>query len=200
MARSTVIERHISQSAGPAVPMAYFYCNRAEESRRNPRIILSTLLKQLALFGPQLPKVIASSFDRRSHEGSKRALDIREIRQIITTIASIHHQVTLIIDALDEMDRDGRVELFDALKLILQDNQSVVKIFLTSRYHKDIKEELKNAKRFAIRARDNKEDIDRFITREVEYNISKKRLLGGEVSDELRQRIQSTLIEKSQGM
>lgn len=51
-----------------------------------------------------------------------------------------------------------------------------------------------------VRASDNREDIERFIVSQVDQSIKNKRLLSGNVSKELKERIIHVLIEGAQGM
>ena len=48
---STVIDSLKHSSTSPAEKLAYFYCNRAEENRREPHSILNTLIQQFARTG-----------------------------------------------------------------------------------------------------------------------------------------------------
>lgn len=200
--RSTVAERLSKKNDNHdnKCPVAYFYCYRNEETRRDPSLILGAILKQLVLFSHELPTIIISAYDNRYSVGSTRPLDLSESQDLIVKLASMHTQTVLIIDALDEIDMVERQELLDALDFIVSNSGEVVRIFLSSRDDGDIVHKLSGVPNLSIRARDNNADIERFITREVEYLVSKKRLLGGNVPDELRQKIECALGEKACGM
>lgn len=71
---------------------------------------------------------------------------------------------------------------------------------MSSRDDEDITHELSDVPNLYITAKENSRDIQRFITREVGQAIKKRRLLGGDVSVDLQQRIECTLVEKARGM
>jgi len=126
-------------------------------------------------------------------------LTVTECVELILALLK-SNPATIIIDALDECNRARRHELLLAFDKIIQKSANVVKIFVSSRDDHDIVCRLENSPNVFIRARDNGEDIERFVRSEVHQSIMDKRLLSGNVSDELKSRIISILIEGAQGM
>ncbi len=106
----------------------------------------------------------------------------------------------IFIDALDECDPHLRHELLEALDYIITHSASLVKVFVSSRDDNDIVCRLDNSPNVYISASDNEEDIKRFVCREVETSVKKKRLLSGSVSEGMQKKIQYVLIDGAQGM
>jgi len=180
--------------------IAYFYCYRNEELRRKPGEILRAILKQLALSSKELPNIIVSAYDRQRRKGSGGPLDISEAQDLITELANAKSETIFLIDGLDEIDKEQCKVLLDALKSVIQSASRVIKVFLSSRDNRDIRNQLNDVPNFSIKAVDNAADIDRFITREVGQKICDKALLGGEIPSDLRERIESTISRKAHGM
>lgn len=107
---------------------------------------------------------------------------------------------TIVIDALDECQESRRYELIKALNDIVNKSANLVKVFVSSRDDIDIVLELADAPNIFISASDNRKDIEDFVHHEVNYAIKHRRLLRGQVSDELKSRITSTLIDGAHGM
>lgn len=106
----------------------------------------------------------------------------------------------IFIDALDECDPLRRHELLEALDHIITHSTNLVKVFVSSRDDNDIVCRLDKSPNVYISASDNEEDIIRFVHWEVEHSIQSKRLLAGVVSEGMRNKIRSVLIDGAQGM
>ncbi|KAL7268825.1 hypothetical protein RUND412_008536 [Rhizina undulata] len=87
----------------------------------------------------------------------------------------------------------ARCQLLDALKESL-------KIFISSRNDDDIRVELETESDVYIQPNDNSGDIELFVVAQVEKYISKKRLLRGNVSPELKKAIIKALTNGAGGM
>jgi hypothetical protein len=197
------------RSANPmSAPIAYFYCarNAAEPQRADPDEILRCLLKQLSCSRSKLPirEPLAGTYKQRKEDADDYGYEpVRLSRQecvehIICLLETI--PVTIVIDALDECDPSRRHELLSALNTIYDESRSLVKIFVSSRDNDDIARRLVTSTDIFIQAKDNSEDIERYIRSEVDCSIKEMRLLGGNVSSDLKRKIIATLIEGAQGM
>lgn len=178
--------------------MVYFYCDRNESPRRDPKIIMQAIVKQLSLRSPGLPKPVVAAYEKRKEDGGY--LQWKESCDLVSSILDIYPQSTIAIDALDETDPDERWKLFKALKDLIDSSTSLVKVFVSSRDDDDITRKLNDVPNLYIKASDNMADIERFIHREIKRSIEDGSLLRGEVKEELKQEIISTLLSKSDGM
>jgi hypothetical protein len=206
--RSSLIEHlgHKSPANTQPVLTAYFYCvrNTAEPERANPDEILRSILKQLSSSEPDLrirePVVKAykeKKEETKGHNPEKLMLD--ETVEVILALLETN-PANIVIDALDECDPDRRHELFEALDTIIQRAASVVKVFVSSRDDGDIVCRLTSSPNVIIQTSDNKVDIECFARTEVAQAIKKKRLIKGNVSGQLEDRIIKTLIDGAHGM
>lgn len=187
--------------AGEAV--AYFYCDRNDEPRRDPRVIMASILKQLTVrFPASLPKQVVKSYDSRNEEGfASGYLELLECQDLIISLLGLYSKVTIVIDALDEVLPNTRDKLLDSLKSILGSSPNV-RIFVSSRNDVDIQLELEKLPCHSIDATDNQSDIERFVRREVGRGIERKKLLYGrlDLDHDLTKKIIGILVTKANGM
>lgn len=183
----------------------YFYCarNPTEPERANPAAILCSLVRQLSCLEPDgvilIP--VQKAYEARKKDGfAAGPLTITESTALIIELSQSRQLTTIVIDALDECEPMLRGELFDALTEVLQSSNGLVKILVSSRNERDIISELTGCLNLEIEAKKNQEDITHFIDYEVDDLIRKKRLLYGNVPDDLRQMIKQVLCEKACGM
>ncbi|KAI5850164.1 hypothetical protein DFP73DRAFT_222812 [Morchella snyderi] len=197
---------------GSGYAVAYFYCHYSEEGRNNPESILRTIVKQLcfAMGGDSetLPRAILAIYEKREKHGhSSGPLSVEESRDLIIDLCRGFTKVTLIIDALDECNKEKRRHLFRALNRIASES-NLVKIFVTGRNSEDIQNTLLDHSSHHIDATDNTRDIDHYIETEIERRSNPMELEDEEVpllegdfvSKELKDHIKSTLKEKANGM
>lgn len=141
---------------------------------------------------------VKSRYDERKKRGN---IDLDEAVQLILDIMNDRPATVIFIDALDESDKDSRWELLDAIRRILSDCTSLVKILVTSRHDHDIQLSMQQYAALELGVANNSGDIAMYVNSEVDKLISRKRLLPTEaVSDDLRLRIKQELINGAQGM
>ena len=184
--------------------LAYFYCNRAEENRREPQSILNTLIQQLVqtksgkdkLLGP----VVDIYRDREEKGQTSSRLSLREGQELFIQLTDIYPQTTICIDALDEVETKTRLHLLKALKNIIEKSKNLVKVFATTRMDPDILQQFEIFPRIELEPGDNMGDIIQFVKKKLQSNIDDGLLLGGGVSDELKAEICDALCRRSRGM
>ena len=204
--RSVVIDETLKRTdAEPqAAPVAYFYCARdaAEPERADPEKVLLSIARQLS--GTDITQPLCEATIQSHARFKKAGLDARRLslHETVGLILDLlfDSPATIVIDALDECDPTRRHELLDSLDHIIQNSANVVKILVSSRDDGDILCRLGTSPNLYISAKYNAEDIRRFIRHEISSSIEKKRLLGGRVSDHLRNVVIDTLEAGSQGM
>ena len=200
-----VIQRHLDerQQNVHQEALAYFYCDRNEPVRQDPEVILSALVKQLSflqLDDPLQPLVVDEYEKREKSAPPAHALENDASRDLLIKLADIYPQTTIIIDALDEVDSKKRDGFIQSLQGLIQKSTGLVKLFISSRNEDDIKLQFEHVNNHYISADDNVQDIERFIDIEIENRVQRRTLLRGNVSDNLKLRISSSLKEKAQGM
>ncbi|RPB22322.1 hypothetical protein L211DRAFT_769603, partial [Terfezia boudieri ATCC MYA-4762] len=190
----------------PEGKLAYFYCNRAEENRREPRKILSTLIQQLAQTASKegskegLLMPIVDIYRDRERNGQKSAqLSLKESQDLLVQLIDIYPQTTICIDAMDEVDHDTRIHLLKSLKNVIKASKNVVKIFVTTRMDSDILMQFEIFPRIELEPDDNEDDINAFLRTQVQSLIDDGLLLHGEVSKELKEEIYNSLCQRCKG-
>jgi hypothetical protein len=184
--------------------LAYFYCNRAEENRREPDSILNTIIQQLAQSDfdeNKLPKPIVDIYRDRKNKGQiSSRLSFSESQGLLVQLTDIYPQTMICIDALDEVAEDKRICLLKALKDIMAQSKTLVKIFATTRMNPEIVAQFEIFPRIELQPDDNVSDINQFVETRVKSTIDDGELLCGEVSDELKIEICEVLCKRSKGM
>jgi len=183
--------------------LAYFYCNRAEESRRDPESILRTLVQQLAQTPSEdeLLKPVLDVHKERETKGQLSSrLTLKECQDLLVKLMAVYPQTTICIDALDEVDHKLRLELLKTLKHVVEKSKTRVKIFATTRMDTDILMQFEMFPRIELEPDDNADDINRFVEEKIQAMIEGKQLLHGNVSDALKGEICQVLCERSKGM
>lgn len=200
--RSKVIDVFKSQLNTDQHALAFFYCNYRDAARMDPASALRALVKQLCLHSPsgELPGPVLSIYETRDKNGHQSgALHPNESRDLIQHLSTGFAQTTIVIDALDECNRDTRGHLFQILKHIVA-STSAVRIFITGRSDGDIQRILGDFPNHYIEARDNQGDIETYINSEIERCCREKALLDGDIDKELESDIVSTLMKGADGM
>jgi len=204
------IINHLQPSL-PAGSFAYFYCLRsaAEDERSRPEEVIRSILRQLAFAGTDdkvLKEPAAKKYEAKKKEAKEHCSDeidkltLQECVQLLVELLKDASTV-IIIDALDELKKDDRWILYEALDAIQEELKTgIVRILISSRDDGDIKMKLSCYPNVYIKATDNKDDVQQFVIQEVGKAIKNCRLLRGSVSIDLKADIISTLIEGAQGM
>ncbi|KAK8244860.1 hypothetical protein HDK77DRAFT_235029 [Phyllosticta capitalensis] len=183
--------------------MAFFYCakNTAEPGRAEVESVLSCLVKQLAC----APKsgVIFDTIRLRYSEALKGTQGFQDVPWTtkdsigaLIDLTSLNASTVLILDALDEVNELEIPDLLEALTVVMQESENVVKIFLSSRDRVDNNLRLKNHPNLYINVSDNSGDIKAF----VHERLHTVNLLRGPTSSALREQTATALIEGAQGM
>lgn len=124
-------------------------------------------------------------------------LKLEESRAVLAEMFRIYPQITLVVDALDECDKNTRSAFMDALDKLIEESPNPLKIFISSRRDTDIKRHFEGGPKLEIRAIDNRDDIAKFVKDEI---IIKKKVWPFEISPELKELICNTLVDKGDGM
>ena len=194
--------------------LAYFYCSRNEavaertismSSRGEPVEILRSIVQQLAKIrgAGAIDVVVTSKYTQLKGEDTAepRPCNMKECVNMIIAL-SRHSTTTIVVDGLDECNRNAVPELIQSFADIVQRSPKRVKIFLSTRYVNLIVDGLKQQGWSALEVGANKNsgDIARFVDHELERRIADKSLLHGDVSADLRQEISETLTHRAGSM
>ena len=104
---------------------------------------------------------------------------------------NLYPKTTLVLDALDECELD----IVDTLNSLRSEARRPLKIFISSRPDPDIEALLTSSTQVGIQAKDNKDDVKRFLDKKLEQ-LAKRR----PVFQSLQNDIADTLLARCQGM
>jgi ankyrin repeat protein len=183
--------------------VAFFYAvrNPVEPERSECDQILRSLLRQLASpspGGPIFAPIVSRYEDALS--GLEDYTDViwtyEDAVETLIELCNLYPAVVFIIDALDEVNPMNRLDLLDALIRVMEESETLVKIFISSRENMDVFDRLDSKPNVRIGAKDNAEDIAKFVQRQLKI----ANLLQGKLPVSLKQKIPEVLIEGAQGM
>jgi hypothetical protein len=116
---------------------------------------------------------------------------------LLHKLVNIHRHTTILLDGLDEADKDRRACLFEVLDSLVVSATKPVKVFISSRRDIDIKHQYEQGPNVAVEATDNASDISAFVAQQLDlYEKRQHRKL----QHGLRQDIINALHVKSNGM
>ena len=179
--------------------LAYFYCNRNEELRRDPENVLRSFVKQLSISRDEqaIQDALVEIYKKKKRTGfSSAQLTYEEAESLLSNLMQAYSRTTLVLDALDECRESSRFALIDTFgRLITVSSQ--LKILISSRRDQDIKLQLEKKANIGIEATDNQDDISKFVLVRINEDQQRRRIA---LSDILRKQIVETLLDKSRGM
>ena len=179
--------------------LAYFYCNRNEESRRDPENVLRSFVKQLSISRDEqaIQDALVEIYKKKQRSGFASAqLTYEEAESLLSKLMQAYSRTTLVLDALDECREGSRLALIDTFRRLIE-LSSQLKILISSRRDQDIKLQLEMEASVGIEATDSQDDISKFVLARIGEDQERRRR---PLSDTLRQEIVETLLDKSQGM
>ena len=180
--------------------LAYFYCDRNQPNRQDPAVIMSSFVRQLSGVESSntIQRPIVQRYEIEQKNGfASGVLKIEESFNLLLQLIEIYPQITLVVDALDECNKETRASFMESLDILVSGKSSnLVKIFISSRPDLDIKHRFSDGPNMEIRATDNEKDIAMF----VDDKIKDKKEWYCKISSELRELISETLVSKSDGM
>lgn len=115
--------------------------------------------------------------------------------KLITESLNLYPRTTLVLDAFDECDPSSRGDLLELFTDLLSNSTRPVKLFIASRPDRDVQQQVRSHTNIEVQATDNQQDIEAYISQEMPRLIENNGAFR-----ELREMVESTLSEKSQGM
>ncbi len=175
---------------------AFFYCNRNEEERRDPHSVLRSYVRQLATpanRSEEMRKKLHTLWREATLKGSELSLTACQ-EQLLESV-NLYHRTTIVLDALDECNPSSRVKLIETFQLLLDKAEKPIRLFISSRPDRDIRECFLEKPNIEIQARHNKSDITTFVNQEIVKHES-----WSDMSPTLREDIVKVLLGRSDGM
>ncbi|KAL3475927.1 hypothetical protein BJX99DRAFT_270885 [Aspergillus californicus] len=206
---STVIEDGLKVSTKTQdFAHAHFYCSRdtAQPQRAKAQAILGCIARQLSSPSEEEPiaaPTVALYKKMHSVDGSTEMPDLDELSQLIKELTEVYSRTTVVIDALDECDRDERADLVSKLEYIMDGSTSLVKFFVTSREEGDLRLRIHKHSGVQVTWLENTPDIEKFVHFETERLVARNELLvyiRGQAKEELKALIKEHVVSNANGM
>ncbi|RYP58533.1 hypothetical protein DL769_008907 [Monosporascus sp. CRB-8-3] len=175
---------------------AFFYCNRNEEERRKPLMVLRSYVRQLsttAKYPGEMHKKLQGLWGEKRLKGSD--LGLEDCREQLLESVNLFPRTTLVLDALDECEPDSREELVKTVEILLSKSRRPLKVFISSRPDRDIRDRFLDRPNIEIQATHNEKDIQNFVNEEIVKHGAWK-----DMSPPLKDEIIRVLLARSQGM
>lgn len=203
---SAVVDSFLKESSKQTcpAPTAYFYCakNASEPERADPDEIMRSIVRQLTLTSPTqrlVHEALLIEYGRREAEAKIDGFDLPRLRidECVRLILNVtgSNPAAIVVDALDEIQEERRHELVVALKHIIRESGSVVKIFITSRDNNNVMALLSDAPKIRIHDHDNRADMELFVHHHVTLAVRGCNLLDGDVSVGLQEDLVHALLD-----
>ncbi|KAF6814465.1 ankyrin repeat-containing protein [Colletotrichum sojae] len=147
-----------SQLANEGVPVLFFFFRQIIDANHSPAAAVRDWLDQILKFSPPLQLKLKCLVDRRAQLESLSFEDLWA--HLRTALANIP-RAYCVVDALDEMDRDERTEIFlESLVSLSQWRPAELKILITSRPVPSVEITLRTARALDIRLEEDEVDVD----------------------------------------
>ncbi|OAR05768.1 hypothetical protein LLEC1_02434 [Akanthomyces lecanii] len=199
---SKVIDDILGQSEDPQFSnnaFAFFYCDRNRTDHRDPVVVLRSLVRQLSSPKDEssiIPYIEAKYTERKRSGFSRDRLTTEECHSLLLQLTRDHSQSTIVIDGLDECDRDTRYVLMDTLDDIVAKATQTIKIYIASRQDQDLRDRYQTRGHLEVTANDNQSDIEKFVLKKMEQS----EFCRTKLTKKIREDVLRTFQEKSQGM
>ncbi|KAL7803567.1 hypothetical protein V8C44DRAFT_343832 [Trichoderma aethiopicum] len=178
---------------------AYFYCERGSTDLSEPISVLRSFVRQLSTV-PCYPDFMQKKFVQLYYTKRKQGakLSMKDCQDQLLVSANLYPKTVLVLDGLDECNPDERSKLVETLSRLVTDAKNPVKLFISSRREQDIATHLETHAVVEINASDNWHDIQKFVQQRI--GEIEKTGRWNSISQSLRDKVERTVCEKSEGM
>ncbi|KAL8686200.1 MAG: hypothetical protein Q9218_007275 [Villophora microphyllina] len=193
---SVVIEEALRTSSSNHA-VAFFYCDYKDPTTQTPRLILGSLLQQIAKQDKESFEKLQSFYDLRNPECKNDfEYDPQQLCDLISDVTRGFDRTTVIVDGLDECGVHS-VEVTELLaSLNSRDKKTTIKTLFLSRDEIDIREYLQDYVELAIAAKSS--DLRLYVGAEIDIRMRKNKL---RIKDQtLKGYIMEKLVEGAAGM
>ena len=158
-------------------------------ARSDPNEALRSIVSQIctAQQGRRVEDIVQTQYEQLGpNSDNQRALTDFECVEILIEVSQ-HCPITIVLDALDEADRETSPEMIQNLKLAMSQSLGKIKVFCSTRLFPAVEGILEEADSIEVTKDVNGKDVRIFIARTLEGS-SVPRALRPEVEDILSQR------------
>lgn len=189
--------------------VVYFFINRTdrESETKDAGTALKSLLKQLAIASDtRIFQLVYATYEKNRNSSS---LQLEDCITLMSHIIKHSRQVTVVIDALDELqDDDVQSTLLRSLAYIAnscQKSESILKVFVSSRDNPVLERLVEKFWPVSIRCdvavlQQNQQKHQKIHEEKVDEFAAKKTFLGGLLPSNIRRDLKKKLEKKPGGM
>lgn len=143
-------------------PVVFFYCKDRDPLRKTLHGVARSLIQQLLQSNPVSLDFL---YEFAVASGEKHPSSFETYQSILKHIASAHDQLYIGIDGLDECEQEDRRMILSLLRHILVESSpnTNIKIFLASRWMKEIEGSLNSVLLFKIKGEHIRHDIRDYV-------------------------------------
>jgi hypothetical protein len=145
--------------------VTYFYFDYNDQETQNAEYVVSCLLKQLLYQVNSFPSKIVAHYEQCAKRGNEKP-DLDTLTDLFQECTKQFSTVFVLFDAFDEF-LDGKNHQMALLDSLCKFSASGLKIFMTSRPHlrllEDVKKSLKTAESDVIRLKADRQDIQLYL-------------------------------------
>jgi hypothetical protein len=163
MVAAIAIEHLLDSAQNSAYGVAYVYCNYKSQADQDTASILAAILKQLGQGRPSALGPVEQLHQKHASRGTRPSLD--DAFSALRDVVAQYPYAFIIIDALDECQRETRRQLLSKLRALQK--EADVRLIATSRFIPDVEDALQPAIRLEIKASD--EDVKQFVLGQIEH-------------------------------
>lgn len=182
--------------------MVYFYCDRNRSDHRDPPSIIRSFIRQLSADtdnNEDVCKIVDEHWRLEKRKGfPSKDLAFETCKEFLPMLVAAHAKTIMVLDGLDECDRESRHELIYLLKSLTDDPSCLVKVFISSREDRDLFKTFISRTHLRVQANDNHDDIKTYVLAQLQ-NTSNP-WFHEKLSPELRDSILRNFSDKSDGM
>ena len=154
-----VIEHLLRTCHSSDSPVVFIYCDYKRQGEQSFEHMLSTLLRQIVDIRVDVPKTVHDLLTAYKTKGIMPSVD--EIKQALGAISNSLHELTIVVDALDECEPRARRDLLQAVETLHR--QGNVRYLATSRYFPEIESHSAFCEKPKLEVRASDEDLEKYI-------------------------------------
>ena len=194
--RSRIVEDTRSLESGPSTTVLFYYFDHADQRTLEFEIFLNTILKQFLVLGQISPELVLKFIHTYRNVSAKPGEN--DLVETICSMIESCGEVCLIVDGLDECEKQVQREILAFLDRLSRLQAPVVKIFVSCREETHLLQALSPYPRIHLSPTTLSSDIKSFVQGTV-----RSRITSGELQVKglnLEREITTELISKAQGM
>lgn len=157
MIAAIVVDHLWTHMQNKDIGVAYIYCNYKTQADQKATNLAATILKQLIQERPDIAEPVDDLYDRHADRGTRPSLE--EIISTLQVVVSSYSKVYVVVDALDECQKDARGQLLT--KLHKMQSKGNLSLMATARFIPEVMQPFGLSPMQEVQANDS--DVNLFV-------------------------------------